>query len=182
MAGFQLERAVRDVVEQLSAEEKAVYRALVRVMLAAPRVVSAELGCESDLGLSDCTALEALAEAPGCQMRMAELAVACGVSISGITRIMDRLNREGLTRRTSSPGDGRGSMAVLTAAGRASLELAQPTHLASIRRHIFDHLGDVDLAPLASSMDRIAESLVAAETVTRRSRKAPPSWASPAAG
>lgn len=147
------------MLEQLSGEEKAAYRALVRVVFAAPRAVSADVTCEYGLGLSDCVALEALAEAPGGRMRMSELAVACGVSMSGITRILIRLDREGLTCRTSSPGDGRGSFAVLTEAGRAGLERARPVYLASVRRHILDHLDGIDLAGFTSSMDRIADSL-----------------------
>jgi DNA-binding MarR family transcriptional regulator len=136
-------------------------------------VVTADIGCESGLGLSDCIALEALAEAPSCRMRMAKLGVACGVSMSGITRIMNRLDRQGLTQRITSPGDGRGSIATLTPAGHASLEQMRPAHLASVRRHIFDHLGDLDLACFTSSMGRIADSLLTGETATRRTRPTP---------
>jgi DNA-binding MarR family transcriptional regulator len=160
------------LLDQLSGEEKAVYRALVRVVFAAPRSVTADIMCESGLGLSDCIVLEALAEAPGHRMRMAELADACGVSRSRLNRIMNRLEREGLTQRTTSPADGRGRIAVLTEAGHASLDQMRPAHLASVRRHIFDHLGDLDLACFTSSMDRVADSLVANGSVTRRSQPA----------
>ena len=156
-----------DVPEQLSEEEKAAYRALVRVVLAAPRAVNADLPPECRLGLSDYVAIETLSEAPGRQLRMAELATACGVSISGITRIVTRLDGEGLTRRVLSPSDGRGTVAVLTAAGQASLERAYPAHLASIRRHFLDHLDQADLARFASSMKRIADSLVTGNSVPR---------------
>lgn len=149
--------------EQLSEEEKAAYRALVRVVFAAPRAVAADITADCGLRLSDHMALEVLSEAPDRRMRMAELANACGVSGSGITRIMNRLDREGLTvrvHRLHSPGDARGTVAILTEAGLASLEQARKVHLTSVRRHFFDHLGDMDLARFTSSLERIADSLV----------------------
>ncbi|MGH3207028.1 MAG: MarR family winged helix-turn-helix transcriptional regulator [Trebonia sp.] len=152
---------------QLSEEEKAAYRALVRVVLAAPRAVTADITPECRLGLSDYMAIETLSEAPGRRLRMTELAIACGVSVSGITRIVNRLDGEGLTRRVLSPGDARGSVAVLTEAGQASLEQAYPVHLASVRRHFLDHLDEVDLARFASSMQRIADSLLTGNSAPR---------------
>jgi DNA-binding MarR family transcriptional regulator len=149
--------------QQLSDAEAAAYRALVRVIFATPRVVSAEVSGESALSLTDCFALEALAAAPGSRMRVRDLSASCGVSQSGTTRIVNRLARDGLIQRHACPGDGRGSLAVLTAAGRTSLAQARPAYLASIRRHIFDHVDDVGLESLTAAMDHIAESLLAAD-------------------
>jgi DNA-binding MarR family transcriptional regulator len=148
------------VPDQLSDEEKAAYRALVRVVLAAPRAVSADITPDCGLGLSYYMALETLAEAPGRQLRMAELAIACGVSVSGITRIIDRLEREGLTARADSAGDARVIVAVLTPAGQASLDKGRPAYHASIRRHFLGHIGDMDLARFTSGLEHIAESLL----------------------
>jgi DNA-binding MarR family transcriptional regulator len=103
-------------------------------------------------------AIETLSEAPGRQLRMTDLAIACGVSGSGITRIVNRLDREGLTRRVLSPRDARGAVAVLTESGQASLERTRPAHLASVRRHFLDQIDEADLARFASSMKRIADS------------------------
>jgi len=52
--------------------------------------------------------------------------------------------------------DARGSNAVLTDKGLARLQEAWPTHLASVRRHIFDHLEGIDLAKLATAFNEIA--------------------------
>jgi DNA-binding MarR family transcriptional regulator len=150
---------MRDVPEQLGQEEKAAYWALMRVVFAVPREIGADISCASGLGLSDYVVLEALLEAPDCQLRAGELAAACGVSISGATRILNRLEREGLMRRVRNRGDARGIVVVLTAAGRAGLERVHAAHLASVRRHIFDHLSDVDMSRFTSSMERIADSL-----------------------
>jgi hypothetical protein len=45
---------------------------------------------------------------------------------------------------------------VLTAAGLDRLQAAWPTHLASVRRHVMDHFGDIDLRALAEALGRIA--------------------------
>jgi DNA-binding MarR family transcriptional regulator len=149
------------VQERLSAEEKAAYRALIRVVFAAPRTVTADISRSSALGLSDYLALEALSEAPDRRLRLGEIASACGVTLSGATRIMNRLDGAALTRRLRHPTDARGTVVVLTAAGQAALDDVHAAHLASVRRHILDHLSDVDMARFTSSMERIADSLQA---------------------
>jgi DNA-binding MarR family transcriptional regulator len=144
----------------LSEGERAAYRALMRVVLAAPRAVGADIATECGLALSEHLALEALSEASGQRMRITELAFARGISVSGATRIVGRLTDEGLAARVRSSRDARGAEAVLTEAGQSRLKRAQQAHLASVRRHIFDHLGEVDLACLSSRLDRIADSMV----------------------
>lgn len=148
--------------EPLSADEKAAYWAMIRVVFAAPRTVTTDISRKFDLGLSDYMVLEALSEAPDSRLRPREIAAACGITLSGATRIINRLDSEGLTLRLPHPGDARGTAAVLTAAGQARLDDVRAAHLASVRRHIFDHLSDVDLTRFTSSMERIADSLQAA--------------------
>jgi DNA-binding MarR family transcriptional regulator len=148
------------VQPQLSDEEKAAYTALMRVIFAVPRVVTAAIAAEAGIGLTDHLVLQNLSDAPGRRMRVTALATACGVSGSGITRILNRLNQAGLTTRVRSQTDGRGAVAVLTPAGAARLEQAQAAHVASIRRHILDLLGDLDLAAFTSGMERVAQSVL----------------------
>jgi DNA-binding MarR family transcriptional regulator len=58
-----------------------------------------------------------------------------------VTRLVDKLETDGLVERTSCPSDARGAFAQLTDAGLEALRRAYPTHLASVRRHVFDRLG-----------------------------------------
>jgi DNA-binding MarR family transcriptional regulator len=154
----------------LSGEQAALYRALMSVAVALPRMMAADMTAECGLGISEYILLETLREAPGHRMRMTGLALACGMTASGITRVMNRLDGEGLTRRDTSPGDARGTMALLTMAGAARLEQALPAHLACVRRHVLDSVRDEDVACFASSMERIADSLRVAER-QRNSRR-----------
>jgi DNA-binding MarR family transcriptional regulator len=97
-----------------------------------------------------------LSEAPHRLMRMSELAAVCNLSLSGMTRVVTRLEKQGLIERVRCEADARGWNAVLTDAGLARLEEAWPSHLASARRHIFDHLEGADLDRLVQALRRIA--------------------------
>lgn len=138
----------------LSGDEEAVARAIGRVIIVLPRVIDADLTREQGLTLNEYGTLLNLSEAPDRRLRMSELAAACDVSLSGMTRIVSRLEDDGLVIRVQCAEDARGSNAVLTAAGLRRLERAYPTHLASIRRHVLDHLTELDLKSLADALVR----------------------------
>jgi hypothetical protein len=78
------------------------------------------------------------------------------ISVSGLTRVVERLTRQGLVERARVGTDGRGQLAVLTPAGFARLEKAYPTLLAGVREHVMDHLADLDLAAFTQAMSGIA--------------------------
>ncbi|MDR6325188.1 MarR family winged helix-turn-helix transcriptional regulator [Actinoplanes couchii] len=135
----------------LTADEEAVMRALGRFLLVMPRALDADLEREQRMSASEYAVLRHLSETPGRLMRMSELATACDMSLSGMTRLAAKLESLGFLRRDRCPTDARGANAVLTDAGLARLQQAWPTHLASVRRHIFDHLGELDLNRLAAA-------------------------------
>ena len=142
----------------LSREEEAVVRAFGRVLLVIPRALDADLEREQRMSLSEYTVLRILSEAVGRRMRMSELASACDMSLSGMTRLVARLESLRFLERLPCESDARGFHAVLTGAGLARLETAWPAHLASVRRHIMDHLDGIDLGLLAAALNKIANS------------------------
>lgn len=99
-----------------------------------------------------------LSESPGRTLRMNEMAAASNLSVSGMTRIVQRLERRGLVRRVTCDEDGRGWNAVLTQAGLTALRDSWPVHLASVRRRVLDHVADEDLARLTAVLRRIADA------------------------
>jgi DNA-binding MarR family transcriptional regulator len=141
-------------VHALNADEEAFLRAFGRAMTVVPRVFDAELQRAQGLAASEYMALMHLSEAPERRLRMSELAFACALSLSGMTRIVSRLEVDGLVTRERSASDGRGWNAVLTDEGLARLEQAWPTHLTSVRRHVIDHLDEVDLPKLTAALQR----------------------------
>jgi DNA-binding MarR family transcriptional regulator len=140
----------------LSTDEEALLRELGRVMIVLPRVIDADMMREQYLPLSEYTTLMHLSEAPHRLLRMSELAAVCNLSLSGMTRIVTRLERQGLIERARCDEDARGWNAVLTDAGLARLEQAWPAHLASARRHVFNHLEGTDLSQLIRALRRFA--------------------------
>jgi DNA-binding MarR family transcriptional regulator len=143
-------------LQPLDSVEEAFVRALSRVLLALPRVVDADLVREARLPLSEYTPLMHLSEAPGKLMRMSELAAACNLSLSGITRVVIRLENQGWVQRAKCSQDGRGWNAVLTDAGLARLEQAWPTFLVSVRRNLVDHFSGQDLPQLTAALQHVA--------------------------
>ena len=143
-------------VQPLNPNEEAVVRSLNRVMYALPRVIDADMVREQRLPAIDYLALMHVSEAPDRQLRMSELAAACDMSLSGMSRVVHRLEGQGLIQRVRCEEDGRGWNAVLTDAGLARLQQAWPTNLAAVRRHFLDHLTGIDLGKLAKALQNVA--------------------------
>ena len=139
----------------LNPDEEALVRSLGRVMYVLPRTIDADMAGDGQLPLTEYTALMHLSEAPGRHMRMSELAGACQLSLSGMTRTIIRLETAGLVERVKCEEDARGWNAVLTDAGFARLEGSWPSHLASVRRRFLDHFEGFDLLELARAFQRI---------------------------
>lgn len=140
----------------LNAEEEVAWRALARAVLVIPRVLDGELLLAEGLNLTEYTLLMNLSEQPDYSMRMTELANVASLTSSGLTRVVDRLARQGLVKRCKAPTDGRSNLAVLTPDGLARLEKAYKTHLAGVRRHVMDHLTGLDLSAVGDALSRIA--------------------------
>jgi DNA-binding MarR family transcriptional regulator len=142
-------------VEELTPVELGAWRGLLRVHAALVRELDVELDAAHDLPLSSYDVLIYLRSAPGKRLRMAELADSVLLSRSGVTRLVDRLVRDGLIVRDTCESDGRGSFAVLTDAGEALLARARPTHLAGVRERFLRHFSDDELRTLAGYWERV---------------------------
>jgi DNA-binding MarR family transcriptional regulator len=86
---------------------------------------------------------------------MAELADGVLLSRSGMTRLVDRLEREGLLERDACTDDGRGTYAVLTGKGEALLDEARRTHLDGVRERFLGHFEPDELHTLAGLWERV---------------------------
>jgi DNA-binding MarR family transcriptional regulator len=142
-------------VEELTATELGAWRGLLRVHTALVKELDAELDSAHDLPLSSYDVLIYLRSAPEKRLRMAELADSVLLSRSGVTRLVDRLEREGLIVRETCESDGRGSFAVLTDEGDELLARARPTHLAGVRERFLKHFSDAELKQLARYWERV---------------------------
>jgi DNA-binding MarR family transcriptional regulator len=146
----------RPVLElELTGTELGAWRGMLRVHAALVRELDAELYAAHDLPLSSYDVLIYLQAAPGKRLRMAELADSVLLSRSGVTRLVDRLEREGLIARDTCTSDGRGCFAVLTEQGEQVLARARPTHLAGVRERFLSRFSDDELVQLALFWERV---------------------------
>ena len=142
-------------VQELTGTELGAWRGLLRVHAALVRELDLELDAAHDLPLSSYDVLIYLQSAPEKRLRMAELAESVLLSRSGVTRLVDRLEREGLIVRDTCTSDGRGCYAVLTDEGEELLSRARPTHLAGVRERFVRHFSDDELRQLAQFWERV---------------------------
>ena len=91
-------------------------------------------------------------------MRMSELAESVILSRSGLTRLIDRLERDGLIERCACPQDARGFFACLTDDGRARFDAARASHLEAVQRRFTGLLEPEQLAVLATVWERLSGS------------------------
>jgi DNA-binding MarR family transcriptional regulator len=96
-----------------------------------------------------------LSAAPDCRLRMHELARAVVLSRSGLTRLVDRLEKAGLLRREPDPSDRRGAFAVLTDEGRDVLRRMWPVYAAGIAEHFGGHVSDEEARVLTEALSRV---------------------------
>jgi DNA-binding MarR family transcriptional regulator len=149
--------APRDVppLRELSAPELGAWRGLLRVHSALVKALDAELLAAHGLPLTSYEVLINLQAAPGRRRRMAELADGVLLSRSGTTRLVDRLERDGLIMRDACVHDGRGMFAVLTEKGEACLAEARRTHLDGVRERFLRHFEPDELRTLAELWNRL---------------------------
>ena len=140
----------------LTLAELSAWRGLLRAHACLAKRLDAELECAHHLPMTSYEVLQHLQESTGERMRMCDLAEQAQISRSGLTRMVDRLEREGLLSRCSCQHDARGAYACLTDAGRERVEEARVTHLAVVREQFLSHFSEAELSTLAQMWQRIA--------------------------
>ena len=150
------EQDALEIGECLTTGELRAWRGLLRAHACLAKRLDAELERSHRLPMTSYEVLHLLQESAGGRMRMCDLASQAQLSRSGLTRLVDRLEREGLIERCSCSHDARGSYACLTETGRERLAEARVTHLAVVREQFFSHFTEGELTALASMWERIA--------------------------
>jgi DNA-binding MarR family transcriptional regulator len=148
-------------VDPLNEDEEVFWRALMRIVLSLPRRLDGDLVRTVGITANEYTTLMCLSEAPGRELRMADLANAAALSASRMTRLVDDLQTRGLVAKRTSSEDARGTVAKLTPSGLAKLKQAWPAHLASVRGRVFDHVDPGTVTKAAQALSEIATQLEA---------------------
>jgi DNA-binding MarR family transcriptional regulator len=141
--------------ELLNEEELAAWRGMLRAHAELTKELDAELAREHNLPLSSYEVLLYLADAPEGRMRMAELADSVLLSRSGLTRLVDRLQREGLLKRERCESDARGYFAEITPKGRRLFDAARRTHLDGVRARFLSRFSRDELRAMAALWQKL---------------------------
>src|SRR5690348_9827577 len=107
----------------------------------------------------DFEVLMRLARSSGGELRMTDLAAQTGLSTSGVTRVVDRLERDGYAARRACPTDRRGAFTVITDAGQARLLEVLPGHLALVEEWFTGRLGAERLDHMLDGLRTIRDAV-----------------------
>lgn len=130
-----------------------------RAFLWAPTIImrnlEREMRAADRLPLSWFDVLIHLHEAPQGRLRLQALAESVVLSRSGLTRLIDRMEKAGVVRREQAADDRRGSYAVLTAAGRRRFEQVEPGHVRRVIDHFARHLDEAEARALTATLSKL---------------------------
>jgi DNA-binding MarR family transcriptional regulator len=142
----------------LSDQEPFAIEAWVRLLrghAATRRALDAQLQGDHGLTVNDYEALLLLSRADGNHMRRVDLADGLQLTASGVTRLLDGLQRQGLVEKATCSSDARVTYAVLTDAGRSKLEVAACSHVAAIRAVFEERYTQAELTTLTELLSRL---------------------------
>lgn len=128
---------------------------LLRAHASTTRLLNTELQAEHGLTLNDYEALYVLAHTEERRLKRVELARRLLLTPSGVTRLLEGLERAGLVERISCPTDLRVAYAQLTDAGAEKLEVASCGHVGSIRALLEEHLSEGEIEELSETLGKL---------------------------
>ena len=137
-------------------ERLRTWRLYFETSLALIDVLGAEFERDTDLTFQTYDVLVHLEDDPD-GLRMNELAERILYSKSGLTRVVDRLERDGYVRRVRPENDRRSIFVVLTDEGRSAMEQARRHHRRGIEEHFARHLTDADIKALNRAFAKLRE-------------------------
>ena len=150
------------MIDRLDERELQAWHGLLEAHTVLAGALDAELQAQHGLSLSQYEVLKVVGDAPGEEMRMADVADGVLLSRSGLTRLVDRLVCGGLLERRACPSDARGALAHLTPAGRERLDAARRTHLQGVRRLFLSQLTPEEQDRLGDLWQRVVRRTAAA--------------------
>jgi len=134
------------------------FTSLLWAYAAATRQLNAELTADHGLTISDYEVMLRLARSPDRRMRRVDLAEQVLLTASGVTRLLEGLERDGFVERGSCETDRRVVYAVVTDSGLAKLHEARASHLAQIDAFFTTRFDEDELGELSELLARLAGS------------------------
>src|ERR1700754_2541264 len=148
-----------DETPWLDGEEQRAWDQLSTMILRLQPVLSTHLQREFGVSQFEYLILARLSESPGSMMRMSALAPLSGSSLPRLSQAVGRLEKRGWIVRQPDDSDSRYTLAVLTRAGLAQLREMAPSHVADVRRLVFDRLTRAQTRQLGAISQKILDGL-----------------------
>ena len=135
-----------------------VFESLLGAHATLTRDLNAALVASHGLTINDYGCLLLLSRSGEQGMRRVDLANELQLSPSGITRLLDRLESQGLVGKGECKEDARVSYAILTEAGRAKIKAAWPEHVDAVERRLAAVLSEDEINTLRELLGRLSDS------------------------
>jgi DNA-binding MarR family transcriptional regulator len=143
----------------LTPQEREAWLRFAAVLELLPGVLDAQLARDEGLTHFDYFALAMLSEAPHRTLRMTQLAGMTNATLPRLSRVISRLESDGLVERRPCPQDRRATNAVLTERGWAKVQQAAPGHVENVRRNVLDTLRPEQVAQLSAIAAQLLQRL-----------------------
>lgn len=146
-------------MHQLEEDQLAAWRAFVNAHAAVIKRIEADLSDQRREPLTTYDVLVALYQSPDKKLRMSDLANKVVLTRSGLTRVIERLEREGLVERERTEEDRRGAFAVLTREGKREFLRTWPVYAEGIYNYFVSVLDEEERKAVEKAMTKISEAL-----------------------
>lgn len=143
----------------LNQDENEMWVSLVGVTFLLPKSIEAQLKRDAGLSFFEYHVLAMLSEAEGRTRLMSDLARWSNSSLSRLSHVITRLEKQGWVKREACQSDGRAINAVLTDEGFAHIESNAPKHVEEVRQQVFDGLDPEEVRVVATAMKKLLARL-----------------------
>lgn len=143
----------------LTDDERVAWLRLVAVTMLLPGRLEAELKRDAGLSHFEYYVLAMISESEGKVLALSELASRTNSSLSRLSHVVGRLEDQGLLTRSTSPTDGRASIATLTDDGWTKVVASAPGHVEEVRTVVFDPLSARQVEELSEICARVLTTL-----------------------
>ncbi|WP_432000085.1 MarR family winged helix-turn-helix transcriptional regulator [Streptomyces sioyaensis] len=142
----------------LNAEERQTWLSLTAMVINLSNALDTQLQRDAGISHFEYQVLATLSEATERTMRMSDLAIITNGSLSRLSHVVKRLEKQGWVRRTPDPDNGRYILAILTETGWEKIAVTAPGHVEEVRRLVFDPLTQAQQRTLRAIGHRVNQA------------------------
>lgn len=159
-------------VSWLDQDEEQTWRSVWALMTWLPVHLDSQLRADAGLSLAEYSALSQISEAPDRTVRLSDLAAEANMTLSHLSRVITRLEKQGWVTRSPDPLDGRFTLGHLTESGWEKVVHSAPGHVQAVRTAMFDHLGSAQARTFGQAAGLIADAVTPARADGARGGRA----------